>query len=616
MAFKLAKAYVELHQRGLDKVTNLVGGLKRRLLALVNPIGLVSGALAAIGVTGGVSSMLKLSANAESLAVSFEVLLGSAEKAKEMMEDINRFAAKTPFEQQELAGVTKQLLGYGVAQEDIIPTLKQLGDMAALSGSRLDELARAFGKAKGKGKVQGEVFEMFTDRGIGIMKELAKVIGVAETEVADLGSKGKVSFGHLQEAMRNMTSEGGLYYQGMEKLSGTKGGLWSTLTGNVKVAMGQVGTMIYEAFNLGDVLKDAGSFAENFKANFGEQIKTALQTVAQWAAYTWESIKALAGWIRNLWEAHGPLILKLAKFAAILGGVVVAVSAVSAVISALGAGIAFLVSPIGLVVVAMAALAVFFEDAFKGIVSDLMYLIQNWDMMWRLAWENTKLAVSNTWERVKTFFVNIGELLVWFAGNWQDVFLSAAKLVASVFSNVWHNLREGWNELWSWISGRDYEADFKPLLDGFKSTIKELPELTKAAVRKSTPEIDRIYQELAKREEAKQRKAAKQQAKAQQTQAEKAAGQTVPAGAAPPAGQPERAAAAGPPIGTFGYSALASKMQDAALKEMEKKDVAAEKTARATEQLNQAAQGEGLKVRPAVGGGGGNLLPTPLPAWG
>ena len=173
MTFKLASAYVEFSQRGLSSVMGMVGSLGSKFKGLLNPINAVTGALGALGVGLGVGSMLKLAARAETLGVAFEVLLGSAEKAKGMMEEINKFAAATPYEQDELAGVAKQLLAFGTAQDQIIPTMRQLGDIASLTGAQLSELAQMYGKVRQTGKLQMEQLVQWAERGVPVVEHRA-----------------------------------------------------------------------------------------------------------------------------------------------------------------------------------------------------------------------------------------------------------------------------------------------------------------------------------------------------------------------------------------------------------------------------------------------------------
>lgn len=48
-----------------------------------------------------------------------------------MLQNLSDFAAKTPFELPEVRQNAKQLLAMGVSTENVIPTLKALGDVAS-----------------------------------------------------------------------------------------------------------------------------------------------------------------------------------------------------------------------------------------------------------------------------------------------------------------------------------------------------------------------------------------------------------------------------------------------------------------------------------------------------
>jgi tape measure domain-containing protein len=261
---------------GIGKtIGKTVGSFTSALGSVVSPTAILQGMGLGIGMSlaqglgSGIKSAIGLASQVETLSTSFEVLLGSAGAAKKMMDDINKFAAATPFEQMELADVAKQLLAYGTAADQIIPTMRQLGDIAALSGANLSDLAAIYGKIQSQGRLTAETLEGFQSRGIPITRELAKAFGVTETEVRDLVSEGKIGFTDVQKAIAALTSEGGQFAGGMEKLSQTTAGLWSTVTGNLKTALANVGTAIIDAFNVKPLLQWLGQ---------------AMESVAPWAA--------------------------------------------------------------------------------------------------------------------------------------------------------------------------------------------------------------------------------------------------------------------------------------------------------------------------------------------
>ena len=67
------------------------------------------------------------------------------------------------------------------------------------------------------------------------------------TMLAEIGKNGQVSSSLVDEAMQIATSEGGLFYQAMEKQSKTAAGLISTLKDNVQILLGDVFTGVSEA---------------------------------------------------------------------------------------------------------------------------------------------------------------------------------------------------------------------------------------------------------------------------------------------------------------------------------------------------------------------------------
>lgn len=273
------------------------------IASVLNPANILQGMGLGIGMSltqglaSGIKSAVSLAAQTETLATSFEVLLGSAGAAKKMMDDINKFAAATPFEQMELADVAKQLLAYGTAADQIIPTMRQLGDIAALSGANLSELAAIYGKIQSQGRLTAETLEGFQSRGIPITRELAKAFGVTETEVRNLVSEGQIGFADVQKAIEALTSQGGQFSGGMEKLSKTTAGLWSTVTGNFKTALAEIGGMLIETFDIKGILEWAGG---------------TLDSIARWAA----SVRQWITFIRDNWDLAWDIIAEKVSLAA------------------------------------------------------------------------------------------------------------------------------------------------------------------------------------------------------------------------------------------------------------------------------------------------------------
>jgi tape measure domain-containing protein len=214
----------------------------------------VAGGAAAAGIGGLAAYSVKLAAQAEQARVSFTTMLGSAEKAKQLQAEINSFAASTPFNTTDLIGASKSLLAFGVSQEQIIPTMRTLGDLSAGLGIPLGDLAEIYGKAKVQGRLMMEDINQLTGRGIPVIQEFAKQFGVTEAEVRGLVESGKINFSHLQTAMASLTGEGGKFGGMMAAQSKTVSGLWSTMTDTVELSLTKVGETLTEKLDLRGVI--------------------------------------------------------------------------------------------------------------------------------------------------------------------------------------------------------------------------------------------------------------------------------------------------------------------------------------------------------------------------
>ena len=146
-------------------------------------------------------------------------MLGSKQKAEELMTQMVRTAATTPFGLQDVASGAKQLLAYGVAAEDVNQTLIRLGDIAAGLSIPLGDLVYLYGTTRAQGRLYTEDLNQFTGRGIPMIQELAKHFGVAEGKIKDMVSEGKVGFEEVQLAIESLTNEGGKFGGLMEAQS-------------------------------------------------------------------------------------------------------------------------------------------------------------------------------------------------------------------------------------------------------------------------------------------------------------------------------------------------------------------------------------------------------------
>lgn len=155
-------------QRDLDGIAKANYGLADTMKSVGTAGTIAFGALSLM--TKGI---IEAGAGFEQTQIAFETMLGSAELAQKTLSDLSQFAAKTPFELGQLESASKQLLAYGTSAEDLIPTLKMLGDITAGVGmDKLPQLILAFGQVKAATKLTGAELRQFTEAGVPLLEAL------------------------------------------------------------------------------------------------------------------------------------------------------------------------------------------------------------------------------------------------------------------------------------------------------------------------------------------------------------------------------------------------------------------------------------------------------------
>lgn len=235
----------------IDDLTRSLGGMGKGF-SVAGAAGAAAGAAIATTAAGAAAvgaglalitaSGIKSAMTLEQNKVAFTTMLGSAEKASEVLKDITTFAATTPFELPEVQNSARSLLAFGIEAEKLEPTLRSIGDVASGVGAPIGELSQLYGKAHTQGRLFAEDINQLTGRGIPIIQELADQFGVTTDKVKELVENGDVGFEELEKAFQSMSGEGGQFYNLMEEQSKTAGGAISNLKDSfTQLAMAIVG---------------------------------------------------------------------------------------------------------------------------------------------------------------------------------------------------------------------------------------------------------------------------------------------------------------------------------------------------------------------------------------
>lgn len=217
---------------GIEKLGSIA---KTGLKVTATAIGAVSGAFGAAVLSG-----VKYNSQMEQYITSFGTMLGSAEEATKLVNNLKEMGAKTPFETSDLAKASQTLLAFGTSAEDLLPTLQMLGDVSQGNKERFDSLTLAFAQVGSAGKLSGQDLLQFVNAGFNPLNEISKMTGENMAELKERMSAGGVSAEEVAEAFKHATSEGGQFYQAMEAQSQTFNGQMSTLKDNAMSFIGEL----------------------------------------------------------------------------------------------------------------------------------------------------------------------------------------------------------------------------------------------------------------------------------------------------------------------------------------------------------------------------------------
>lgn len=437
----------------------------------------------------------------EQSKTTWTTLLGSQEKALEQLDKIEKFAARTPFSKMGVDQMAKYLHNAGFEGDAVFNTLTKIGDMGSAFGVQeesLVEMTRQFSQVQQAGYAYTEDLNILADRGIPIYQAIADEVGVTVAEVKKMASEGKITADIYNAAIDSMaeSTEGA-----MDAQSKTFGGMMSTLKDNLETLAGLLTEKVFGA--LKELVEKILPVVEAFTQAYSEtgSFKEALQqTLEQFGLEKWsELITAVEDtwkWIGDLTSAFfgnkdamtltgialGILTALVvahnwATIAAnasmmiqegILWAMIAAETVATGVTTAFGAAVAFLTSPITLVILGIGAL-----------IAIIYLLITNWDTV--------KEAGAKAWEWIKTKWNEAGAwfnttivepIKNFFSGLWQTVQTKAGE--------AWEGIKGKWNAAAGWFRNTfiaPVESAFKGMGQNIKSFLTNPLESIKSSFK-------------------------------------------------------------------------------------------------------------------------------------
>ena len=256
-SFNESKEAASSMAKGIENSGENIDGVINRIKTAA------AGMLTAFSAQQFASKVMNVRGQFQQLEVAFETMLGNADDAKRLMDQLVKTAAKTPFDLQGIAQGAKQLLAYGIQADDVNETLVHLGDIAAGLSMPLNDLVYLYGTTMVQGRMFTQDLRQFQGRGIPMAEELAKQLGVTKEKVGELVTAGKIGADAVKQAIISMTTDGGKFAGLMEKQSHTITGQISDIEDAIDNMFNAIGQKSEGVINTG--LSSVSYLVENWE---------------------------------------------------------------------------------------------------------------------------------------------------------------------------------------------------------------------------------------------------------------------------------------------------------------------------------------------------------------
>ena len=333
----------------------------------------------------GIGAITKLGMEAENSAISFEVLLGSSEKATDMLAKITDMAAKTQIEKMDLQNAAQQMLDFGVAENKVLDYMKQLGDIAAGDKQRFQSLALVFGQVSSAGKLSGQDLLQFINAGFNPLKELADMTGESYASLQEKMSKGLITTDMVAKAMKRATSEGGKFYQMMDKMSATTGGRISSVIDDIKERTAKM--FEYIGPLIAQLLELVNAVVPPIFTAF-EKVVSVVSTVIQWFLKYQDVLKYVGIAVGTFYTIIKAKTIALYALVGVIKIVTLATEAWATITKVIN--ILFISSPIGWIALAVGALTtavVYCWNKFEGFRAFILGLFDTLKQFGKIIYE-------------------------------------------------------------------------------------------------------------------------------------------------------------------------------------------------------------------------------------
>lgn len=371
----------------LDKASQKMGFLSFQ----IQNFGILASAVFTAPIAGALGFAtaigIKTAAQIESATAALKFLLPQGYNVEALLNRLKKIALESPiFDTADLITYTQKFTAAGVQIDDTTRFLKAFSNIALVTGANTDEANRAIvaiTQVFGKGKLQAEELNQQLGEAMpATLKLLRDQLHVTQPELMNLVKTGKITGEDLIKAFTQI-GESKKFLDGATKGAETLNGVWQNFKESLQTQLGQFfldnSKQIKEAVSqlgpaIGQLIKDAAPAFLGLIDAFTKLVGYFKQAV---------------DWYSKLSPGTQDLILKIVAFGAALGPVVLVLGSMLGAFAGIAAGIAAILTPVGLVIVAIVAVgaavaaAIIWWKKFGGESSAVGQAIKNfWNSLY------------------------------------------------------------------------------------------------------------------------------------------------------------------------------------------------------------------------------------------
>ncbi|WP_417940363.1 tape measure protein [Flavobacterium sp. RS13.1] len=389
----------------------------RGLIGLVGALGI------SLGVVAGIKAVFNMGVEMEQTNIKFEVLLGSVQKARDMLGQLNSYADATPYSNEGIIKGAETMLGFGIAQEKVMGNMRMLGDIGMGNQEKLNGLSLVYSQIMATGRLMGQDLNQLINQGFNPLQIISENTGISMGDLKNKMEQGAITAGMIEESFRLATSEGGRYHNMAKNMAESAGGKWNTMMGTFKNVVSRIGMAFAEWIK---PLFDIGTVVIENIIPFG----LAIAGVVKWIVQAKPLMFFFASLVTTLGisfiATNASFWIFSAQFALFEARLWLATAAQSAF------NFVMSMNPIGLVVIAISALVAIVWacwnrfEGFRGVIMGTWEVIKGFGTA-------IKDYVINRFHELLSGITGIGSSLVaFFKGDFKSAFDIGKKAVGDL----------------------------------------------------------------------------------------------------------------------------------------------------------------------------------------